>query len=587
MLLWVGISSAAGKDVHEQAAAGDAGVRTIVEGLIENARHFEQGSFELSMEEFRYVPGEDGAMRRGEPFTKSVRLVIKGENAYFRREGKHFSGVTKAPGELPTVTEGAFRDGRFIVLEHTFKSMNVFAEKDLALKDVQDPRQYLGFMEMVRLQEHCTAHPDDLLLRGQQQVHGAVCQVLELATKDGGQIRKYWIDPEHGFLPRRMEIFGVGADPTAEPVLITEVDLLDVTEVADGVWAPVRVRQELFHGNREGFHCVRNVVLSKVDISSPIPDATFVLERPAGYYVNDYVHNRHYHPETEREEAEEAAKRKTREPIYDEKADAKAQIAAAVAKAKRENKRVLIVYGGNWCSWCYKLHGLFAENEDVRGELESGYEVVLVDINSNQDVPKRYGARPPGFPYLTVLDAAGKAVRHQSTGELEKGPKHDPEKVLAFLRAWRGEPLDAEAALQQALSRAKAGNKRVFVRIGAPWCGWCRRLDDFVQRKTVAENLEGDFVMLKIDLTRMVNGPEVARRLRGGTGGIPWFAFLEPDGQTLITSDGPHGNIGYPVKPEELAYFKAMLTKSARTMSAEQIDGLIGVSEAGVPPKLR
>ena len=206
MVLWGGFSAAAGQDVHEQAPAGDAGVRTIVEGLIENARRFKQGRFELSMAEFRYVPGEDGAMRRGEPFTKSVRLVVKDENAYFRREGKHFSGVTKAPGELSTVTEGAFRDGRFIVLEHTFKSMNVFAEKDLALKDVQDPRQYLGLSDVDRLHEHLLKHPESLALRPEEQVHGVSCPVLELRTKDGRQIRKYWIDPEHGFLPRRMEI---------------------------------------------------------------------------------------------------------------------------------------------------------------------------------------------------------------------------------------------------------------------------------------------------------------------------------------------------------------------------------------------
>ena len=41
-----------------------------------------------------------------------------------------------------------------------------------------------------------------------------------------------------------------------------------------------------------------------------------------------------------------------KKPLYDESADAKQQIAAALAKAKRENRRVLIQWGGNWCSWC-------------------------------------------------------------------------------------------------------------------------------------------------------------------------------------------------------------------------------------------
>ncbi|HOW19271.1 MAG TPA: DUF255 domain-containing protein, partial [Phycisphaerae bacterium] len=50
---------------------------------------------------------------------------------------------------------------------------------------------------------------------------------------------------------------------------------------------------------------------------------------------------------------------KKRDPIYNEKADAKAQIAEALARAKRDNKRVLIMWGGNWCKWCYRLHDVF------------------------------------------------------------------------------------------------------------------------------------------------------------------------------------------------------------------------------------
>jgi hypothetical protein len=38
-----------------------------------------------------------------------------------------------------------------------------------------------------------------------------------------------------------------------------------------------------------------------------------------------------------------------RPPIYNEKADAKADIAAALKLANRENKRVLLKFGGNWC----------------------------------------------------------------------------------------------------------------------------------------------------------------------------------------------------------------------------------------------
>ena len=70
----------------------------------------------------------------------------------------------------------------------------------------------------------------------------------------------------------------------------------------------------------------------------------------------------------------------------------------------------------------------------------------------------------------------------------------------------------------------------------------------------------------------MTHGKEVARRLRGQKGGgIPWMAILDAQGKSLITSDGPGGNVGCPIKPEEVAHFIHMLRKTAQRMSAEHI----------------
>jgi hypothetical protein len=41
-----------------------------------------------------------------------------------------------------------------------------------------------------------------------------------------------------------------------------------------------------------------------------------------------------------------------------------------------------------------------------------------------------------GLPVLVVLDADGRQLTTQSTGDLEKGNAHDPAKVLAFLKKW-------------------------------------------------------------------------------------------------------------------------------------------------------
>lgn len=268
---------------------------------------------------------------------------------------------------------------------------------------------------------------------------------------------------------------------------------------------------------------------------------------------------------------------KPKADIYDPQADAKAQIAAAVAKAGRDNRRVLIVYGGNWCGWCHKLHALFTQNKELTRTLLYEYEVVRVDIgkfDKNMEIAGGYGAdlKKAGVPFLTVLDGAGKPLANQETGSLEAGQEHDPAKVAAFLNQYKATPLDAGKQLDAALAQAKKDNKKVLLHLGAPWCGWCHRLEDFLARENIAKVMALDFVDLKLDLDRMTGAKEVAKRFRPeDKGGIPWFAILDADGKTISTSDGPGGNIGYPAKPEEIAHFVHMLKKSVRQITPAEI----------------
>ena len=267
----------------------------------------------------------------------------------------------------------------------------------------------------------------------------------------------------------------------------------------------------------------------------------------------------------------------TRPVIYDPAADGKQQIAAALESAKRENRRVLVMFGGNWCGWCQRLHALFKENKQIAKALLYEYDLVLVDIgrfDKQMDIPTGYGInlKKGGVPLLTVLDADGKVLVNQESGALEEGDHHNPEKVLAFLNRWKAEPRDAEKVVAEALRQAATADKRVFLHLGAPWCPWCRKLDAFLVQREVAELLARDFVDLKIDVDRMTKGPDVAKRFRPAQkGGIPWFAVLDAQGKVLATSDGPHGNIGFPSEPEDITFFSGMLKNNGKRLSPAQL----------------
>ena len=129
----------------------------------------------------------------------------------------------------------------------------------------------------------------------------------------------------------------------------------------------------------------------------------------------------------------------TRPAIYDESADGAKQIEEALAKAKKENKHVLLMFGANWCGWCHRLHKLFDSNAQIAAKLKQDFVLVMIDVNKNRnaDLNRRYGNPTQfGLPVLVVLDAAGKALTTQDTGKLEEGDHHDPAKVMAFLNQW-------------------------------------------------------------------------------------------------------------------------------------------------------
>ncbi len=273
--------------------------------------------------------------------------------------------------------------------------------------------------------------------------------------------------------------------------------------------------------------------------------------------------------------AQEAAKvekpTKAKASIYDIKADAREQIRAAGLKAGRDNQRLLVMFGGDWCGWCHKLHELFKSDPEIRKILSEDYQLVMVDTkapNAEALLAECSGdLTGVGFPFLTVMAADGKILTRQKTDPLEEGDHHDPKKVKAFLSEWAPEKISATKLVEEALAKASSEDKRILLHFGAPWCGWCHKLDDFLAREDIAPIMAKDFIDLKIDVDRMLNAKDVVDRFRKETsGGIPWTVILDSKGEAIINSDGPNGNIGYPAAPEEIGHFLSMLKKAGRKL---------------------
>jgi len=126
--------------------------------------------------------------------------------------------------------------------------------------------------------------------------------------------------------------------------------------------------------------------------------------------------------------------------IYSETADPKADIAAGLAQAKREHKRVILDFGGDWCGDCQVLDIYFhqAPNADL---LEKNFVLVHVWIghmDKNIDVAAKYGVPiNRGVPALAVLASDGAAVYSQATGQFADMRHMDTVSVTEFLKKWK------------------------------------------------------------------------------------------------------------------------------------------------------
>jgi hypothetical protein len=111
----------------------------------------------------------------------------------------------------------------------------------------------------------------------------------------------------------------------------------------------------------------------------------------------------------------------------------------------------------------------------------------------------------------------------------------------------------------------------VFLHFGAPWCGWCHQLEDWMAQPAVATLLAKDFVDVKIDTDRMTGGKELLAAHCKEEGGIPWFTFTDDLGKSLADSGLGEKNIGFPSKDEEIAQFTAMLNKAKRNLTDSDV----------------
>ncbi len=124
--------------------------------------------------------------------------------------------------------------------------------------------------------------------------------------------------------------------------------------------------------------------------------------------------------------------------VYDPARDPEQDLRDAQTEAGRSGKRILLDVGGEWCSWCHRLDTFFEQNTRLLELRNRNFIMLKINVspgNSNKRFLSHYPTIP-GYPHLFVLEANGKLLRSQDTGQLELGSSYSLARLEAFLTKW-------------------------------------------------------------------------------------------------------------------------------------------------------
>jgi thioredoxin len=120
---------------------------------------------------------------------------------------------------------------------------------------------------------------------------------------------------------------------------------------------------------------------------------------------------------------------------YDERADATADVQHALTAARTDHRRVLLVFGANWCADCRALdQAMHGSSEQL---IKGKFDVVKIDVGNfdkNLELAARYGNPiKNGIPAVVVLGADERVIYSTKGGELADARKMGDQGIYDFL----------------------------------------------------------------------------------------------------------------------------------------------------------
>jgi thioredoxin 1 len=125
------------------------------------------------------------------------------------------------------------------------------------------------------------------------------------------------------------------------------------------------------------------------------------------------------------------------DPMYNEAADAKAEIKQTLVQAANDGNPVLVIFGANWCGDCKALDMAIKQGASAP-LIAKEFKVVKVDVgrfDRNADIAQSYGVPlKKGIPAVVVLSPKNQVLYVTREGELANAGKMGENGIYEFFK---------------------------------------------------------------------------------------------------------------------------------------------------------
>lgn len=119
----------------------------------------------------------------------------------------------------------------------------------------------------------------------------------------------------------------------------------------------------------------------------------------------------------------------------------------------------------------------------------------------------------------------------------------------------------------------KKANKNLFLVFSAPNCLWCEAMSNYHKDSTVKAILSKYFIIKTMNIKQSKAAMDLYEA--NGKQGTPFWIIYDSKEKWITNSDNGKGNIGYPVKEEEIIHYLSSIKKIIPSISQQECNILV------------